>query len=83
MLELEQAQFDVLLTPSGVQQRALITYWRWVTTGRQLQIYQELLELGKDREAGLKVQIRKGNLAQIYLTENRQNITRRQALAFQ
>jgi outer membrane protein TolC len=45
-----------------------------------LQVYQELLGLAKDREAGLEVQILKGNLAQIYLIENRQNITRRQAL---
>lgn len=81
LLELEQAQFDVLLTRIGVQQRALIAYWRWVTAGRQLQVYKELLELAKDRAFGLEVQVRKGNLAQIYLTENLQNITRRQALA--
>ncbi|MFT6757855.1 MAG: outer membrane protein TolC [Chitinophagales bacterium] len=80
ILALEQAQFEVLLTRIGVQQRALIAYWRWVTTGQQLQVYQELLGLAKDREAGLEVQILKGNLAQIYLIENRQNITRRQAL---
>lgn len=81
LLKLEQAEFDVLLTRIGVQQRALIAYWRWVTAGRQVQVYKELLELAKDRASGLEVQVREGNLAQIYLTENLQNITRRQAMA--
>ncbi|MFT6287239.1 MAG: outer membrane protein TolC [Halieaceae bacterium] len=81
LLELEQAEFDVLLTRIGVQQQALIAYWRWVTAGRKLQVYKELLELAKDRESGLEVQVREGNLAQISLIENLQNITRRQALA--
>ncbi len=80
MLELDQAGLDVMLTQIGVQQRALIAYWRWVATGRQLQVYKELLRLAENRETGLEVQIQEGSLAKINLTENRQNITRRNAL---
>ena len=81
MLELDQAGLDVLLTQIGVQQKALIAYWQWVAYGRQLQVYKELLNLAENRESGLEVQIQEGSLAKINLTENRQNITRRNALA--
>jgi hypothetical protein len=38
-LAIREANFDVLLTRIGVQQRALAAYWRWVTAGRQLDVY--------------------------------------------
>ena len=79
-LALQQAELDVLLTRVGVQQRALNAYWRWVAAGRQLAVYDELLQLAIDREAGLRQQVADGSRAEIFLTENAQNITRRQSL---
>jgi len=76
----EQADFDVLLTKIGVQQQALIGYWRWVTAGRQLYVYEELLQIALDRESGLQEQVDSGARAEIFLVENRQNITRRLTL---
>jgi outer membrane protein TolC len=80
-LAIREANFDVLLTRIGVQQRALAAYWRWVTAGRQLDVYDELLQIALDREIALEEQVRSGALAEIFLVENRQNITRRQRLA--
>jgi outer membrane protein TolC len=80
LLALEQAKFDVLLTKIGVQERALIAYWRWVAAGRRLQIYEDLARIAVERQDGLEEQIRRGAVAQILLTENLQNITRRQIL---
>ncbi len=79
-LGLAQADFDVLLTRIGVQRRALIAYWRWVAAGQQLKIYEELLSIAEDRQSGLEEQVRRGARAAIFLTENQQNITRRQRL---
>lgn len=79
-LALREAELDVLLTRIGVQERALIAYWRWVTAGRKLRIYESLARLAVDRQNGLEEQIRRGAVAQILLTENLQNITRRQTL---
>lgn len=78
---LEAASFELMLTRVGVQQRAQEAYWRWVATGRQLSVYEDLLRLAEDRERGLLAEVRSGARAQIFLTENRQNITRRQIAA--
>jgi outer membrane protein TolC len=80
-LALEQADLDVLLTRVGVQQRALNAYWRWVATGQQLAVYDNLLRIALQREQGLEREVDSGRRAAIFLTENRQNITRRQTLA--
>jgi outer membrane protein TolC len=77
-LSLRAAELDVLLTRIGVQQRALVAYWRWVTAGRTLDVYRNLLLLARDRVAGLEEQVRSGAQASIFLVENRQNITRRE-----
>jgi len=79
-LNFERAELDVLLTRIGVQQQALQAYWRWVMMGRQLQVFEGLLQLGVDRQSALEEQNRRGALARIVLTENAQNITRRRQL---
>jgi len=76
----EQADFDVLLTKIGVQQQALMAYWKWVTAGRNLAVYEDLLRIALGREDGLEEQVESGARASIFLVENQQNITRRQTL---
>ncbi|MFN3959789.1 MAG: TolC family protein [Parvularculaceae bacterium] len=80
-LAVEQADLELLLTRVGVQHRALTAYWRWVAAGRQLAVYEELLKIARDRQTGLEEQVRAGARARIFLTENLQNIARRQRLA--
>lgn len=80
-LALQQADFEVLLTRIGVQQKALAAYWRWVATGRQLAVYENLLQIALQREKALEREVASGRRAAIFITENRQNITRRQTLA--
>lgn len=82
-MALEQADLDLTLTRIGVQYRALSAYWRWVTAGRRLEVYQNLLALAEARMRGLEEEVRLGARARIFLTENRQNITRRQILVAQ
>lgn len=79
-LNLQKASLEVLLTRVGVQQRALQAYWNWVMAGQQLVVYKELLQLAEVREAGLVRQVQDGSRARIFITENAQNITRRQSL---
>jgi outer membrane protein TolC len=80
-LALRQADLEVLLTRVGVQQRALSAYWRWVAAGQQLAVYENLLAIALKREGGLEQEVESGRRAAIFITENRQNITRRQTLA--
>ena len=79
-LAASQASLDVLLTEIGVQQKALNAYWRWVATGRELIVYRELLTIALDRAAGLEEQVRRGAQPEIAVTENQQNIIRREIL---
>ena len=79
-LSVTEADLDLLLTKIGVQQRAIIAYWKWVTIGRQLRIYENLVGIAIERQDSLEKQVRSGARAQIFLTENLQNITRRQSL---
>ncbi|MEM8940823.1 MAG: TolC family protein [Pseudomonadota bacterium] len=80
-LALQQADLEVLLTKLGVQQRALAAYWEWIATGQQLAVYESLLDIALKRETGLEREVESGRRAAIFITENRQNITRRQTLA--
>jgi outer membrane protein TolC len=79
-LAFEQADLELLLTQVGVQHKALGAYWRWVAAGRQLTVYEELFQIARDRQSGLEEQVRAGARARIFLTENLQNIARRQRL---
>ncbi|MEM6412811.1 MAG: TolC family protein [Pseudomonadota bacterium] len=75
-----QASLEVTLTQVGVQQQVLNAYWRWVATGNELQIYRDLLTIAQDRAAGLEEQVRRGAQPDIAVTENLQNIIRREIL---
>ncbi|MEZ5491927.1 MAG: TolC family protein [Gammaproteobacteria bacterium] len=79
-LNVQEASLDVLLTRIGVQERALVAYWDWVAKGRQLGVYEELLQIAIERQDGLEGEVERGARAEIFLTENQQNITRRQIL---
>lgn len=75
------ADLDLLLTRIGVQQQASVAYWRWVKSGHQMRVYDSLVEIALQRESGLERQVESGARASIFLTENRQNILRRQRFA--
>ena len=79
-IDLRRAELDVLLTRIGVQRRALVAYWRWVAAGRQVDVYQNLLDIALQRQQALERQVERGARARIFLTENMQNITRRRSL---
>ena len=82
-LAARQAALDVLLTQLVVQHRALDAYWQWVATGREIEVYRNLLKLAEARQVGLERQFARGAIAEIALVENRQNLIRRQTLLAQ
>lgn len=74
------AELDVLLKQIEVQQSALIAYWRWVAAGRELEAFEELLQLAERRDKALRQEVASGARAAIFITENAQNLTRRREL---
>ncbi|OYX33814.1 MAG: hypothetical protein B7Y99_06700 [Caulobacterales bacterium 32-69-10] len=79
-LEVEVAEMERLMVAIGVQRRALAAYNAWVVSGMRLKIYQDLLDLARERQAGFVRQVDLGSRPRILLTESEQAILRRQIL---
>ncbi len=77
------ADNDRLLVAIGVQARAITAWNNWVIAGQRVAVYKGLLQLALDRQAGFKRQVTEGLRPAILLTENEQNILRRQTLVVQ
>ncbi|OYQ25720.1 hypothetical protein CHU93_13415 [Sandarakinorhabdus cyanobacteriorum] len=81
--EVELADNDRLLVAIGVQARAVAAWNNWVIAGQRVAVFKGLLQLALDRQAGFKRQVAEGLRPAILLTENEQNILRRQTLVVQ
>ena len=77
------ADNDRLLVAIGVQARAITAWNNWVIAGQRVAVFKDLLQLALDRQAGFKRQVAEGLRPAILLTENEQNILRRQTLVVQ
>ena len=77
------ADNDRLLVAIGVQARAIAAWNSWVIAGQRVAVFKGLLQLALDRQAGFKRQVAEGLRPAILLTENEQNILRRQTLVVQ
>jgi outer membrane protein TolC len=80
LIERDIAGLDALIIAIGVQQRAIQSYGQWVAAGQQVQVYRALVGLAQDRQEGIRRQVQLGARAAILLTENEQNLLRRQSL---
>jgi outer membrane protein TolC len=60
-----------------MQRDAIKAYWRWVAAGKIYEIYQNLLDLALQREKQLEERLKRGDVAEIILVENKKNILRR------
>lgn len=67
----------------GVQRKALDAYLSWVAAGQRLSIYQRLLSLSQERQRGLRRTFEAGLRPRIILTENEQQLLRREAMVVQ
>ncbi len=79
-IDVELARASQLFTALGVQRRAIAAYNAWAVAGLRLTIYRDLLALAEARRGGLARQVSAGARPRILLTENEQNILRRQTL---
>jgi outer membrane protein TolC len=77
------ADADRLMIAIGVQRAAIAAYNNWVAAGQRLKVYQALLGLAEERQTGFTRQVEEGARPRILLTENEQNILRRQSLVVQ
>ena len=81
--DIQIAEADRLMIAIGVQRAALAAYNNWVAAGLRLKVYQDLFKLAEERQSGFSRQVTEGARPRILLTENEQNILRRQSLVVQ
>lgn len=79
-LDIDIAEAEKLITAISVQRRAVAAYNLWVAAGLRLKVYRDLLELARARQAGIERQVELGARPRILLTEQAQNILRRETL---
>lgn len=80
LIERDIAGLDALIIAIGVQQRAIQAYGQWVAAGQQVQVYRAQVGLAQDRQEGIRRQVQLGARPAILITENEQNLLRRQSL---
>jgi len=76
-LALTQTELEARLTQIKVQHQATQAYLSWLAAGKALEIYRGLLVLAETRQDGLEQRVADGDLARVYLNENRQYILKR------
>jgi outer membrane protein TolC len=79
-IDVDIAEAERLLTAIGIQRRAIAAYNQWVAAGLRLSVYRDLLKIAKERQVGLRRQVQLGARPGIILTENEQNVLRRETL---
>lgn len=79
-LGVREAQIELRLARLMTQRNAARAYWRWLAAGRELLVYRQLAMLAEQRMEGLDQRVEAGDVAAIFVVENRQNLLRRQAL---
>jgi outer membrane protein TolC len=79
-LNVSSAELEVLVSQISVQQQAVNAYYGWVAAGLKRRIFAALVDIALQRESALEKRVREGDLAAIFITENRQAVLRRQVL---
>ncbi|HHS8261161.1 TPA: TolC family protein [Legionella anisa] len=63
-----------------IYQETIKAYWQWVEAGLQLKTFRQLLKLARKRQVAIEQQANQGDLAQLAITENMQQIVQREQL---
>jgi len=79
VLAKKQQEAEAYLVTLRTQFEAMAAYAQWLADGHALQTMEELAGLARERQSAMNTQVREGDIARIYLTENAQNIARREA----
>ncbi len=79
-LSRDRATYELQLSRVKVQYQAMTQYQQWLASGLVLGAYQNLLNLANDRQIAFQRRVSQGDLAEIFLNENRQNILKRETL---
>ncbi len=78
-IALKQAEYEKIFTQVTIQYQAFNAYYNWLSAGLIYYVYKNLLEIAEKRQSAFEERVKRGDLAKIFLTENRQNILKRKS----
>ncbi len=78
-LGLQESKIQLENIKMEIERDATKTYWKWVVGGKIYQVYEGLYQLSLVRQNQLEQRLKKGDVAQIIVHENRKNILRRKS----
>lgn len=73
----KMAKSEKTLTVLDISRLGQLAYWQWVTARKVKDVYEELLKNGETRNEYLDARSKKGDVAQIIVTENEQYVASR------
>lgn len=76
-LSLKESKIQLEKIKVEIERDATQAYWKWFAAGKVYQIYRELYQLSLTRQSQLEQRLKRGDVAQIIVDENRKNILRR------
>lgn len=77
--ELKESKVQLENIKIEIQRDATKAYWSWVVAGKIFQTYENLYEIAVKRNQQLEMRLKKGDIAQITLIENKRNILNRKS----
>ena len=78
-LGLAESKIQLETIKKEIERDATKAYWKWVAAAKVFHVYDELYQLSLKRQAQLEERLKKGDVAQIIVAENKKNILRRKS----
>jgi len=78
-LGVKESQIQLEAIKKEIERDATKAYWNWISLAKIYHIYEDLYQLSLKRQTQLEEKLKKGDVAQIIVAENKKNILRRKS----
>jgi len=78
-LGVKESQIQLEAIKKEIERDATKAYWNWISLAKIYHIYEDLYQLSLKRQTQLEEKLKKGDVAQIIIAENKKNILRRKS----
>lgn len=78
-LGVKESQIQLETIKKEIERDATKAYWKWISSAKVFHIYEDLYQLSLKRQTQLEEKLKKGDVAEIIVAENKKNILRRKS----
>ncbi len=76
-LGVRESRIQLETIKKEIERDATKAYWKWIVSAKVFHIYEDLYQLSLRRQKQLEEKLKKGDVAEIIVSENKKNILRR------